>query len=86
MVLRKWKTVVFVNGCFWHRHKRCLKASTPKSNVEFWESKFRTNMERDQRNYAALEGLGWKVVVVWQCEVKNLEEAKKVLKERVIVK
>ena len=84
IVLRKWKTVVFVNGCFWHRHEGCTKASTPKSNVEFWNSKFKANVERDRKNYAELERLGWKVVVIWQCEAKKLEDAARILKERIV--
>ncbi|MGN6227492.1 MAG: very short patch repair endonuclease [Dyella sp.] len=75
MVLRRWKTVIFINGCYWHRHRGCRKATTPKSNVEFWEAKFAGNQKRDQRNYRQLAKLGWRVVVLWQCEVESIDKA-----------
>jgi len=62
------KKVIFVHGCFWHRHQGCSKASTPKTRKEFWQSKFNANMQRDARNVAALKQLGWDVLVVWECE------------------
>jgi len=71
IVLAKYKTVVFVNGCFWHRHVGCKYTYTPKSRIEFWEEKFRRNIERDQFNKRSLEQLGWKVVTVWECETEN---------------
>ena len=71
IVLPKYKVVVFVHGCFWHRHKNCKYSSSPKTHTEFWEEKFRRNVERDKQNIADLESLGWKVLVVWECEVKN---------------
>ncbi len=71
IVLPKYRTVIFVHGCFWHRHPRCRYASTPATNVEFWEDKFKANVERDKRNAKDLKKLGWKVMVVWQCELKN---------------
>ena len=75
IVLPKYKTVIFVHGCFWHRHKGCKKATTPKTNTEYWQAKFRQNVDRDKRNKRALEALGWRVVVVWQCEVPTVEKA-----------
>lgn len=75
IVLPKYKTVVFVHGCFWHRHEDCQYAYTPKSRVEFWEEKFKKNIERDNRNRTDLEALGWKVLVVWACELSDLEAA-----------
>jgi DNA mismatch endonuclease (patch repair protein) len=80
MVLTKWRTVLFVNGCFWHRHSGCPKAGIPKSNVRFWKAKFRTNADRDKRNYRQLDALGWRVVVLWQCEVRTLKDATEALK------
>jgi DNA mismatch endonuclease (patch repair protein) len=71
IVLPKYKTVIEVRGCFWHRHKGCKDASTPKSNTEFWQGKFSKNVERDEQNQKELEELGWKVIVVWECECKN---------------
>ncbi|MCC6246006.1 MAG: DNA mismatch endonuclease Vsr [Gemmatimonadaceae bacterium] len=67
IVLPRWETVVFVHGCFWHRHKNCPNAATPSSNRAFWNRKFRENMARDARNVAALRRLGWRVYVVWEC-------------------
>ncbi len=71
IVLRKYGAVIFVNGCFWHRHPYCKNTRTPKTNVEFWEQKFRRNADRDKRNYEELEKRGWKVIVVWECQVKK---------------
>ncbi|WP_082440261.1 very short patch repair endonuclease [Bifidobacterium aesculapii] len=69
VVLPKWRTIVFVNGCFWHAHEGCSRHSTPKSNVEFWTAKLTRNRERDQRQHAELEAAGWRVIVVWECEL-----------------
>ena len=74
VVLPKHRTVVFVHGCFWHRHQGCRVASTPKSNSEFWGEKFERNVERDKRVVEELEGQGWKVIVVWECEVGTREK------------
>jgi DNA mismatch endonuclease (patch repair protein) len=68
IVLPKYKTVVFVHGCFWHRHPRCRWAYEPKSRTVFWNEKFRRNVERDRRNASELRRLGWRVVTVWECE------------------
>ncbi len=75
MVMPKWKTVIFINGCYWHRHRGCRKATTPKSNTGFWEAKFASNQARDRRNYKKLATLGWRVLVIWQCEVRSHEQA-----------
>lgn len=80
LVLPKWRTVVFVNGCFWHRHPGCRRTTIPKSNVGFWVEKFRANVARDERNYAKLAELGWRVVVLWQCQVRSIESAKEALR------
>ncbi len=77
IVLPKWHTVVFVNGCFWHMHEGCAKHSMPKSNVDFWSAKLLRNRERDRAQHAALEAMGWRVIVVWECEL-----AKPVRQER----
>lgn len=71
IVLRKYNTCIFVNGCFWHKHEGCKYFVWPKSNTEFWKEKIESNIERDKRNYIKLEEDGWKVVVVWECEIKN---------------
>lgn len=75
IVLPRYKTVVFVHGCFWHRHAGCKVASTPKTNTAFWEQKFERNTARDERNAALLQALGWKVLVVWECELGSLRKA-----------
>ena len=71
IVLPKYKTVVFVNGCFWHGHEGCKWFVPPKTNTEFWSAKFKYNIERDKRNYSKLEELGWKVLIVWECEIRH---------------
>lgn len=70
------RTVIFVHGCFWHRHPGCRDASTPKTNVEFWERKFGENIARDCRNEKMLGQAGWRVLVVWECEIADLEKLK----------
>ena len=74
IVLPKYKTVIEVRGCFWHRHENCKETTTPKSNTAFWQEKFRKNVERDQLNEKKLKELGWRLVVIWECEVKNIDE------------
>lgn len=73
IVLPKYETVIFVHGCFWHRHKGCKYAYVPKSRVSFWDKKFRENVERDKRNREQLEQMGWSVEVIRECEINNLE-------------
>ena len=70
IVLPKYKTVIFVNGCFWHMHN-CKKFVWPSSNIDYWEKKILRNVERDAINIAELQKLGWKVLVVWECELKK---------------
>ena len=71
LVLPKYRVVIFVHGCFWHRHASCRFATQPSSNIERWETKFQINVERDARNVAALQATGWRVLVVWECELKR---------------
>lgn len=73
IVLPKYRTVIFVNGCFWHQHKGCKKARRPKSNREFWDAKLDANIRRDMRNQSDLEELGWRVLVVWECETVHTQ-------------
>ena len=79
IVLPKYKTVVFVNGCFWHGHKECKYSHLPSTNIEYWEKKIADNLERDKRKKRELEELGYHVLIVWQCQlkpkvrIKNLE-------------
>lgn len=69
MVFPKYRTVLFVHGCFWHRHPCCRFATTPQANARFWRMKFRSNVRRDRASAAALRLLGWHVVTVWECEI-----------------
>lgn len=71
IVLPKYKTVIFVNGCFWHGHEGCKYFRLPKSNVEFWKEKIERNIERDKESELALLDLGWKVIRVWECELRD---------------
>ena len=71
IVLPKHQTVIMVHGCFWHRHPGCSKATSPKTRIDFWQDKFRTNVARDQRNVDALEAAGWRVLTIWECEARN---------------
>ncbi|MCI6583132.1 MAG: very short patch repair endonuclease [Oscillospiraceae bacterium] len=80
IVLPKYKTVIFVNGCFWHKHEGCRYFVVPKSNTEFWMNKISRNVERDADNTKKLIDMGWKVVTVWECELKK-EKREETLKE-----
>ncbi len=74
IVLPKYKTVIFVHGCFWHRHQNCKYASNPKTRREFWEKKFKENIERDKKTQEKLKNLGWKTKIVWECEIKKQDK------------
>lgn len=78
------KTVVFVNGCFWHRHANCRMCSTPKSRTEFWNAKFEANVARDNRNYELLALAGWNVVVVWECETRDQDRLDRILRSNLL--
>lgn len=71
IVLPKYKTVIFVNGCFWHKHEECKYFVWPKSNTEFWRNKIEINAIRDEKKKSELEKSGWKVITVWECELKK---------------
>lgn len=71
IVLPKYRTVIFVNGCFWHKHEGCKYFVWPKSNPEFWRNKIENNVLRDKDNYAKLAKDGWKIIVIWECELKK---------------
>jgi DNA mismatch endonuclease, patch repair protein len=78
------KTVVFVHGCFWHRHENCKHCYTPKSNIEFWQAKFDNNVSRDERVREKLIRLGWKVAVIWECETADLPSLRSTLQAYLI--
>ena len=85
IVLPKYKTVIFIHGCFWHRHKGCKLASTPKTRRDFWVDKFNRNMQRDKLQAEELINAGWNVLVVWECELKSdlegvADELEKIIK------
>lgn len=89
IVLPKYKTVIFVHGCFWHGHEGCKYFTLPKSNTEYWSNKIRRNKERDYENIQKLEELGFKVIIIWECELKHdveriLQKVETQLKERMI--
>ena len=73
IVLKKYRTYIFVHGCFWHRHEGCKLASNPKSNSEFWEKKFTANRNRDEKAIATLKEEGWKIGIIWECAVRSGE-------------
>jgi len=69
--LKKYNAVIFVHGCYWHRHPNCRFASTPKSRADFWQSKFAANVARDHRNQHLLKNAGWRVAIVWECALRS---------------
>ena len=71
IVMRRYRTAIFVNGCFWHGHEGCDKFKMPQTNVAFWEHKIRRNQERDQQNYQLLHDNGWQVIVIWECQLTS---------------
>lgn len=73
IVLPKHRKVIFVHGCFWHGHNKCSRAVRPESNKAFWSEKLDKNIVRDRKNVRALRKLGWKVLIIWQCETKDAE-------------
>jgi len=81
IVLPKYKTVIFVHGCFWHRHENCKYASTPKTRKEFWENKFKLNLRRDSEVQEKIKSIGWQSVVIWECEINNKFVLKDILKK-----
>lgn len=80
IVLPRYKIIIFVHGCFWHRHHMCKYAYTPKSRKKFWQKKFKENVFRDKLKQKELENAGWRVFVIWECETKNAEQLQDILK------
>jgi len=77
IVLPRFQTVIFVHGCYWHRHKSCKYAYTPKTHIEFWQRKFDENVERDKRILTSISKRGWRILIVWECEISNEESLTK---------
>jgi len=71
VVLPRYKTVIFINGCFWHKHEGCKNFVWPKSNEDYWRPKIERNVCRDKKNISDLENSGWHVIVIWECEIRN---------------
>lgn len=74
IVLPKYRTMVFINGCFWHHHRGCEHATIPATNREYWEKKLTRNVARDREEKEELEKMGWKVIIVWTCEISTKEK------------
>lgn len=72
IVLPKYRTIIFVNGCFWHGHRGCKASALPETRKEFWTNKINVNIDRDKSAIKALKKSGWKVIIIWQCEIKNV--------------
>lgn len=71
IVLKKYNTVIFIHGCFWHRHDGCRDATTPKTRTEFWEQKFNANVDNDIKHMQKLQDKNWNVIVIWECEIER---------------
>ncbi len=85
VVLPKYRTVIFIHGCFWHRHPGCKDTTTPKTRTEYWLDKFQKNMENDKANQEALIADGWKVLIIWECEInKSFEKTMKNIIEEIV--
>lgn len=81
IVLPRYKTIILVNGCFWHGHKRCKASKLPTTNVDYWKDKINSNIERDVKNKRKLNKLGWKVITVWECKLRNVKEREKTFRK-----
>ena len=81
IVLTRYKSVIFVHGCFWHRHKGCKNATSPKTKKTFWREKFRANVERDRKVQKEMKSMGWRIQIIWECELSDLDKVKRFLKE-----
>jgi DNA mismatch endonuclease (patch repair protein) len=79
ITLPKYRTVIFVHGCFWHKHPGCRLAYTPRSNEAFWSEKLASNVKRDKRNQRALRKLGWSVRIIWECQTKDWNRLQKLI-------
>lgn len=80
ILLSKYKTIIFINGCFWHGHENCKKSALPATNIAFWKGKISSNIIRDKKIYVELSNMGYKVLIIWQCEL-GIKEREKTLDE-----
>ena len=80
IAIPKKKLVVFINGCFWHQHKNCKRAVMPKTNIKYWRSKLNRNINLQKKHVFTLKRLGWKVKVIWECQIKNKLRADRIVK------
>lgn len=85
LLFPKRRTALFVHGCFWHRHENCSRATTPKTNAEYWTRKFINNVERDRENKRKLEAKGWKVLIIWECETNTRKSIETFLTKNFLV-
>ena len=81
IVLPRYKTLIFVNGCFWHGHKRCRKFVVPKTRTDYWINKININISNDKKNIIALRKDGWKVITIWECQLNKEKTIEKILKQ-----
>ena len=81
IVLKKYNTVIFVNGCFWHQHKGCKRQTVPKTNIDYWEKKLSRNIERQKEAIRLLKRSGWKVIIICECQTKNKDKIIKKIKD-----
>ncbi len=83
VVLAKYETAIFVHGCFWHGHRNCKKATLPTTNIRFWKEKIQSNVDRDRKTKASLKQLEWKVITVWECQLKSKIKFERTMKKLV---
>ena len=81
IVLPRYKSIIFIHGCFWHRHKECKNTTSPKTKKTFWREKFKANVIRDKKVQEELKSMGWKILIIWECELPDLDRVKKLIKE-----
>jgi len=79
IVLPKYKKIIFVNGCFWHGHSGCKRSARPRTNADFWNKKIEGNISRDKKIEEELERLGWSVLIIWQCQIKDRDILQKII-------
>lgn len=80
IVIPKLKKIIFINGCFWHQHKDCKRSSMPKSNKDYWKPKLERNIEKQKDNIKLLKKDGWSIIVLWECEIQNIQKLREKLK------